>query len=90
MSSGNAITSGVNSLTSSDIPNSGMSDMQKAQTYTGLGTKALIAGSEIAKGLNYPTVGGYLGKVAEGGSALLSAYSAYKIATGEAHGSDYA
>lgn len=85
-----ALTSGGNSITSSDIPNSGMSDIQKAQTYTGLGTKALSAGSEIAKGLNYPTVGGYLGKGAEVGSALLSAYSAYKIATGEAHSNDYA
>lgn len=85
-----ALQSVGSSLTSSDIPNSGMSDMQKAQTYTGLGTKALMAGSEIAKGMNYPTVGGYLGKGAEVGSALLSAYSAYKIATGEAHGGDYA
>lgn len=85
-----ALTSGGNSITSSDIPNSGMSDLQKAQTYTSLGTKALSAGSYITKGLNYPTASGYLSKAAETGSALLSAYSLYKITTGDATRSDYA
>lgn len=86
---GTSYTSAGKALTSTDLPSSGMSDLQKAQIYTGLGTKALGAASELSKAIGYPTVGGYLGKAAEAGSALLSAYSAYKIGSGEAHASDY-
>lgn len=86
---GTSYTSAGKALTSTDLPSSGMSDLQKAQIYTGLVTKALGAASELSKAIGYPTVGGYLGKAAEAGSALLSAYSAYKIGSGEAHASDY-
>ena len=87
---GTSYTSTGRALTSTDLPSSGMTDLQKAQTYTGLGTKALGVGSELSKALGYPTVGQYLGKAAEAGSALLSAYSAYNIASGQAHAGDYA
>ena len=86
---GTSYTSTGRALTSTDLPSSGMTDLQKAQIYTGLGTKALGAASELSKAIGYPTIGGYLGKAAEAGSALLSAYSAYKIGSGEAHASDY-
>ncbi len=86
---GTSYTSAGRALTSTDLPSSGMSDLQKAQIYTGLGTKALGAASELSKAIGYPTMGGYLDKAAEAGSALLSAYSAYKIGSGEAHTSDY-
>ena len=87
---GTSYASTGRALTSTDLPYSGMSDWQKTQTYTGLGTKALGVASEWSKALGYPTAGQYLGKAAEAGSALLSAYSAYNIASGQAHAGDYA
>ena len=86
---GTSYTSTGRALTSTDLPYSGMTDWQKTQTYTGLGTKALGVASEWSKALGYPTAGQYLGKAAEAGSALLSAYSAYNIAQGQAHAGDY-
>ncbi len=46
---GTSYTSTGRALTSTDLPYSGMSDWQKTQTYTGLGTKALGVGSELSK-----------------------------------------
>lgn len=66
-------------------------DLQTGMGYVGLGTKAINTAKTLmdVAGYGKSAVGQGLGYAGQVGSALLTAYSAYKMATGEATTQDY-
>jgi hypothetical protein len=86
------ISAAATALPSNPISNSNESSwLKNAAGYVGMGTKVAGIGKNVLNLAGYgKTIAGKgLGMVGRAGSALLTAYSAYKMATGEAKSQDY-